>query len=411
MDSFNQRIAARCYLGPFDREETCQYVRAQIAASGGDADGIFSEDALRAIHSATDGVPRLINQLCDHALLLASAGGVRPISAAGIDEAWGDLQQLPLPCGATQHGSGVEAASVIEFGSLSEDDQDVRSSGHDDGGQTHGTDLAAKRVGATETGPGATNRYEMDNAPTDDVATHDGETGDPQEEIRGAESTIEAAAWKEATDNPADRALADGDARFDQTVPPATAVPSGGTLAEQASGRVEEIQRHLAVLSEDEDEDEDEDEFKPAGSIGPQIELVMDAEPDPFSEPFQDEEVVIDQYRAYDVDLLGDRPRVDGGDDPGGLSSVVLDVLGGDDPVWPDRASAPRDGVSHAETSVPTARDAPVAIPCPNGSPSIDDEEVILVEDEPVNVRDAGDTVRPIKRQEYRQLFQRLRRG
>jgi len=405
MDSFNQRIAARCYLGPFDREETCRYVRAQIAASGGDADGIFSEDALQAIHSATDGVPRLINQVCDHALLLASAGGVRRIPAAGIDEAWADLQQLPVPCGAMQRGSAVEDASVIEFGSLSEDDQAVRSSRNDGGGEACCADLAAKPIGVLETCPGETG-----DGPADDAEIRDGETSDRLEEIGGAESAIEADVREETTDDSPDRPLAERGAACDPTAPPATAVPAGQSVAEQASGRVDAIERHLVVLSED-DEEEDVAEFKPAGSIGPQIELVIDAEPDPFSEPFEEEEVVIDQYGAYDMDLLGDRPRVDDGDGPAGLSRLVLDVLGGDDLVRPDHVSALRKEAPQAETAGQMARGEPVAVPCPNGAPTIDGKPVILVEDDPVDVRDVGGTVRPVKRQEYRQLFQRLRRG
>ena len=33
LESFSQRLSARCYLGPFGREETAQFVRAQVAAS------------------------------------------------------------------------------------------------------------------------------------------------------------------------------------------------------------------------------------------------------------------------------------------------------------------------------------------------------------------------------------------
>ena len=46
---------------------------------------------------ATGGVPRLIKQVCDHALLLAYAEGATRIDSAGIQEAWADLQQLPTP--------------------------------------------------------------------------------------------------------------------------------------------------------------------------------------------------------------------------------------------------------------------------------------------------------------------------
>ena len=46
---------------------------------------------------ATGGVPRLINQVCDHVLLLAYVAGRKTIEPANIEEAWADLQQLPTP--------------------------------------------------------------------------------------------------------------------------------------------------------------------------------------------------------------------------------------------------------------------------------------------------------------------------
>ena len=117
LESFNQRLAARCYLQPFTREETANYVRAQIAAVGGDAEQLFDEAALRAIFTATDGIPRLINQVCDYALLLASVANHRRLNAAVVEEAWADLQQLPLPFPASETAAPVET-NIIEFGQL-----------------------------------------------------------------------------------------------------------------------------------------------------------------------------------------------------------------------------------------------------------------------------------------------------
>lgn len=117
--SFNQRIAARCYLEPFGRDDTIDYVLSRLAAAGGNADGIFDDGALRAIYQATDGIPRLINQVCDHALVMAFAGGRQQIDAPGVEEAWADLQQLPGPW---QDTGAVEAAeATIEFGELDDE--------------------------------------------------------------------------------------------------------------------------------------------------------------------------------------------------------------------------------------------------------------------------------------------------
>jgi type II secretory pathway predicted ATPase ExeA len=117
LDSFNQRIAARCYLESFDRDDTMEYVRARIGAAGANPDSVFTEDALRAIYQATDGIPRLINQVGDHALVMAFAGGRELIDGAGIEEAWADLQQLPGPWQETPEVGDLES-TTIEFGDL-----------------------------------------------------------------------------------------------------------------------------------------------------------------------------------------------------------------------------------------------------------------------------------------------------
>ena len=123
--SFSQRIAARCYLHPLNRMETGNYVRHHLERAGARAGSIISDDAARAIHVATDGIPRLINQVCDHALMLAAAGGKRLIDAAGVQEAWADLQQLPTPW--TEPAAPLSAA--IEFGALSDGDEEVSLAG------------------------------------------------------------------------------------------------------------------------------------------------------------------------------------------------------------------------------------------------------------------------------------------
>ncbi len=116
LTSFNQRIAARCYLEPFSQEDTIDYVQSRLGAAGGNIDSIFDATALRAIYQATDGIPRLVNQVCDHALVMAFAGGLRQIDAAGIEEAWADLQQLPGPW--SEAAAAGPAESAIEFGEL-----------------------------------------------------------------------------------------------------------------------------------------------------------------------------------------------------------------------------------------------------------------------------------------------------
>jgi len=136
LESLSQRLSARCYLEPLVHDETVAYVRNQITSAGGNADAILDDGALEAIHRATEGIPRLINQLCDHALLLAFADGQERIDSGGVEQAWADLQQLPAPWGEARPRTRVDGAhlmpGVIEFGGLWDENEtfDPKIEGH-----------------------------------------------------------------------------------------------------------------------------------------------------------------------------------------------------------------------------------------------------------------------------------------
>ena len=121
MESFNQRIVARCYLKRFTHPETLAYVRHQFARAGIDAAAIVTEGGLDCVHEISHGVVRLINQLCDHALVMAWVDGQRQLTEASVREAWRDLQQLPLT-DSTAAPQTVEDSTVVEFGSLDDDE-------------------------------------------------------------------------------------------------------------------------------------------------------------------------------------------------------------------------------------------------------------------------------------------------
>ncbi len=119
LDSFSQRLRARCYLESLNRTETEQYIQSQVTSAGGCGDVVFPSETCQSVFQATGGVPRLINQVCDHALLLAYVAGRQQVDPAGIEEAWGDLQQLPTPWSGQSKGEQT-GGGVIEFGSLDE---------------------------------------------------------------------------------------------------------------------------------------------------------------------------------------------------------------------------------------------------------------------------------------------------
>ena len=75
-----QRITARCQLRPLSFPETRAYVRHRLRVAG-QRDTIFTLPALSVIHRRSGGVPRLINTICDRALLGAFGGSKRRVTA------------------------------------------------------------------------------------------------------------------------------------------------------------------------------------------------------------------------------------------------------------------------------------------------------------------------------------------
>ncbi len=68
-----QRIRLRFHIGPLDDREMREYINHRLDVAGREATELFSVDTYEIIHRYSGGVPRLINTLCDTALLCAFA--------------------------------------------------------------------------------------------------------------------------------------------------------------------------------------------------------------------------------------------------------------------------------------------------------------------------------------------------
>ena len=64
-----QRITVRYHLPPLSRQEVNQYVRHRLHVSGGNGTPYFTRPALWRVHRYSQGIPRLVNAVCDKALL------------------------------------------------------------------------------------------------------------------------------------------------------------------------------------------------------------------------------------------------------------------------------------------------------------------------------------------------------
>ncbi len=86
-----QRITARYHLTPLSEAETADYIRHRLAVAEVERP-LFSRSALRQIHKLSGGVPRLINMLCDRALLGAFATHRQTVDASIVKKAAAELQ-------------------------------------------------------------------------------------------------------------------------------------------------------------------------------------------------------------------------------------------------------------------------------------------------------------------------------
>lgn len=91
LETLNQRIGARTTLGALGDAETIGYIQHQLQYAGLLPDAVFTHDALTAVYEASGGIPRLINQLCEHALLLAYVSESRRVDAPLVEKASSDL--------------------------------------------------------------------------------------------------------------------------------------------------------------------------------------------------------------------------------------------------------------------------------------------------------------------------------
>ena len=64
-----QRITVRYHLPPLTRPEVIRYVQHRLHVSGGNGTPCFTRPALWRVHRYSGGIPRLINAVCDKALL------------------------------------------------------------------------------------------------------------------------------------------------------------------------------------------------------------------------------------------------------------------------------------------------------------------------------------------------------
>src|SRR5262245_20307181 len=87
-----QRVALRCRLDPLKPEEVAPYIDFRLRTAGYKGKGLFHRDAVQQIASYSQGIPRLVNIICDNALLTAYAESKKMVSPDIVKEVARDLR-------------------------------------------------------------------------------------------------------------------------------------------------------------------------------------------------------------------------------------------------------------------------------------------------------------------------------
>ncbi|HVP42847.1 MAG TPA: AAA family ATPase [Terriglobales bacterium] len=110
LDSVNlrqlkQRIALRCRLQPLTLEEARDYILQRLTRAGATksaAQSLFPEPVMAAIYRNARGIPRLINTICENALITAFAGQTRTVTEGMVEEVATDFNLNANPMASPQ---------------------------------------------------------------------------------------------------------------------------------------------------------------------------------------------------------------------------------------------------------------------------------------------------------------------
>jgi general secretion pathway protein A len=87
-----QRVVLRCNLTPFSLRDAVEYMESRLERAGMAGQTVFPEELMAEIHSRTQGIPRVINAICDNLLLTAFAVEQKQCTTSMLDEVCRDMR-------------------------------------------------------------------------------------------------------------------------------------------------------------------------------------------------------------------------------------------------------------------------------------------------------------------------------
>jgi type II secretory pathway predicted ATPase ExeA len=119
---FAQRIAVHYHLSPLNYLESCTYIRHRLAVAGS-TDEIFDDWAMAGVYYFADGVPRIMNSICDMSLIYAYSAGARVVDIDTVFSVIRDREKNGIQALA-RRTSDISRKELIEKAARSFDQSD-----------------------------------------------------------------------------------------------------------------------------------------------------------------------------------------------------------------------------------------------------------------------------------------------
>lgn len=111
-----QRLAVRSTIQPLTKEESLEYISFRLHKAGSNGRPVFTNKALKRIVTSAKGIPRVINILCDNALITGFGYQKNPVPVKIVKEISGDLSGSKSATSLRWWISGALAVAMLLFG-------------------------------------------------------------------------------------------------------------------------------------------------------------------------------------------------------------------------------------------------------------------------------------------------------
>ena len=401
LEGIAQRIAVRGYLEALDYEETCRYVRTQMYCAGLDWDSRFEPECDAVVYSLTEGVPRLINQLCDQAIRLAEQRSADEVGKQDLAAAWEEIQNLPAPASLRSEISGVDGPEQSNA-SIPQAINHLETCGPE-------AELVEEICFEDEAEPAVIEFGALD----DDEFAHDEQTNQ-EAQVESSTLAFSESSAAECSESP----VMNKQQRGTEDAPSSIGFEDSQRATEFAvEALIREAQEGLENFpSTSEVPAESPRVHNDKLCVGSDIELVFDPpfdsedearRPDPFAECFAEEEDIVERFVMEGPDDFHRHLHVasrEGQSMSRQLSEMACDV--------PAKHEQSNDYVEAPQLSsdARSLKDEVLTGEGSEGEP--DDSDMVIIEEDHYSDDEVGNpTVAAVRLSDYSRLFARLRRG